>query len=304
MKRKLIVSNIVDKNIYHFFQAELCELWDIMEEIKKLKSPDTPVLVDVVLSHFLSEDTAHNWRRDFISGMGFNVLNESAAFDEEIYDEVISIPKLGWRFDPTSFSGISEDSSLKRMVATVKASMGLADEPPSYALLITRKKNRILKDLETGDFATNIFSEYCDGEKIPFKVASFENLSLKQQIKLISKARILFAVHGAECTNLIFMAQNALFVEINFRKHWYCDPVCEDHFSARLDYASKCVGVNNLTRPFHKADIFMLAQLFGHDHLEISFDRADRFLDRNPINVNEITIDFEEIKLLLDNVKW
>ncbi len=122
-----------------------------------------------------------------------------------------------------------------------------------YILLNQRNHdNRYLYDyytkLKLEDFLLN------QDIKIPIKVCNFENMTPEEQYDICSNCAIFISAHGAGCTNIIFTQKNTPLIEINLRKHWYCHPVCDNHFYNRISINAKCNGKLNYRSYFHKAD--------------------------------------------------
>ena len=105
----------------------------------------------------------------------------------------------------------------------------------------------------------------------------------------------MISCHGAANTNLIFLPDNGCLMEINFRKHWQCDPVCDDHYNSNISYDRKCNGKLTYRPYFHKGDYHNLAKFFDKKYVECEIENADIFLDRNPINLKNIYVDADKI---------
>jgi hypothetical protein len=144
--------------------------------------------------------------------------------------------------------------------------------------------------------------EYLLKFNFPFKFCNFENMTPEAQYEICSKALIFISVHGAGCTNLIFTPIECPLIEINFRKHWYCDPVCDDHLFKIVDINEKCNGQLTYSKEFHKADYHNLCYLIGKKYIEIeSIKYKDGFNDKNPINKTKIYIDGQNLLNLINN---
>jgi hypothetical protein len=102
--------------------------------------------------------------------------------------------------------------------------------------------------------------------KIPIKVCNFNNIEPEEQYQLCNNCTILISAHGAGCTNIIFTQKDTPLIEINFRKHWYCDTVCDDHFYNNISVNEKCNG-SLIYGNFHKADYHNLGYLLGKKYL-------------------------------------
>jgi hypothetical protein len=122
----------------------------------------------------------------------------------------------------------------------------------------------------------------------------------QEQYDICSGAALFISAHGAACTNMIFMPISTPIIEINFRKHWYCDPVCDNHFHNKISFDTNCDG--GLIHPhYHKADFHNLSHLLGKKYYEITPDKySGKFRDKNPISKENIHINGEYlIKLII-----
>jgi len=128
------------------------------------------------------------------------------------------------------------------------------------------------------------------------KVCNFEDMTPQEQAEACSKARVFISVHGAGTINLIFTPMSCPLLEVNFRKNWFCDPVCDAHYLSpdRLD--SKCSH-----SVFHKSDFHNLCGLLGKPYTEVEAEYyGDGFIDRNPINRRSVYVDGEKLVNLID----
>jgi hypothetical protein len=159
----------------------------------------------------------------------------------------------------------------------------------TYILLNQRRKNnRYVYDSLTGEPIHLILNK--NQFSIPFRYCCFDEMTPEEQYDACSNAAIFISMHGAACTNLIFTPISTPLIEINFRKDWYCDPVCDAHFNQKIPFESKCDG--SLIHPdYHKADFHNLCYLLGKKYYEITPEKyTGRFRDRNPISKENIHI--------------
>jgi hypothetical protein len=172
-----------------------------------------------------------------------------------------------------------------------------------YILLNVRSESRFLFDYQT-KMKLEVFLQ---SKKLPLnlKICDFSIIPVEEQYNLCSKAKIFISQHGAGCTNLIFTQKNCPLIEINFRKHWYCDPVCKSHMNNTISINDKCDGKLTYHNEFHKADYHNLCYLIDKPYFEIeAVEYGGRFLSVNPISKEKIYIDGSElIKLVNDILK-
>jgi hypothetical protein len=135
--------------------------------------------------------------------------------------------------------------------------------------------------------------------KVPLKICSFDTMTPEEQYEFCSKAIIFISAHGAGCTNCIFTPIDCPLIEINLRTHWYCDPVCDDHFYEKISINKKCE--TKLDKPFHKADYHNLCSLINKKYFEIEpLYYSGKFMSRNPISKEKIYIDGEKLLEIID----
>jgi len=138
--------------------------------------------------------------------------------------------------------------------------------------------------------------------KYPIKYCNFETISPEEQYNICSKAILFISVHGAGCTNCIFTPIECPLIEINFRNHWYCDPVCDDHFTGKININEKCSGTLNYHNIFHKADYHNLCYLIDKKYTEIEAVRyGGKFLSINPISKESIYIDGNNLVKIIED---
>ena len=160
-----------------------------------------------------------------------------------------------------------------------------------YILLVQRgENNRYLYD-----YSTKLkIEDYLKTKnlKIPIRVCNFENMTPQEQYDICSKCLFFIAAHGAGCTNIIFTPKMTPLIEINFRKHWYCDPVCDKHIKGEISINSKCNGRLKFKPQFHKADYHNLCHLINKKYIEMeAIEYSEGFLSKNPICKQKIYID-------------
>ena len=114
----------------------------------------------------------------------------------------------------------------------------------------------------------------------------------------------MISAHGAGCTNLIFTPPDTPLLEISFRKHWYCDPVCDDHFYGRKSINEKCNGTLNHGPHYHKADFHNLCRLIKKPFFEIEAEEyGEGFTARNPIGRKKIYIDGKRVVACINDLE-
>lgn len=175
-----------------------------------------------------------------------------------------------------------------------------------YILLNIRDNVRILYD-NNSEFKLESFLKLNNHRfNVPFIHCDFSKMKPEEQFDICNNAKIFISAHGAGCTNLIFTPIKTPLIEINFRKHWYCDNVCDKHFNNEISMNENCNGKLSFRSYFHKADYHNLCYLLNKKYLEIEAVKYDGgFANRNPISKKNIYIDGENLikhinKLLIE----
>ena len=264
-----LISTIPDNNIFHIFA------FDIIKYYSPLYTS-----VSIVDNNIDKENKCQQWRK-FVMEKIYNV-------PVSYTDKRISNRMTYSGYDCFNFIQYPPNGHIRRIVDKLCKPTG------SYILLNLRKQNRVLYDFHT----KQPLEEYINTKTfpIPFKWCNFDNMSVEEQYTICSDAALFISAHGAGCTNLIFTPSTCPLIEINFRKHWYCDPVCNDHFNGTISINAKCNGKLTYRNYFHKADYHNLCHLIGKKYHEIeAIEYAGRFLDRNPINKENVYIDADAL---------
>ena len=138
---------------------------------------------------------------------------------------------------------------------------------------------------------------------IPFRYCSFDKMSVNEQYEICGGAVIFIGVHGAGNTNIIFTPSGTPLIEINLRRHWYCDPVCSDHLTNKISINSKCNGGLHYRGEYHKADYHNLCKLLDRGYMEITPLRySGGFINNNPISRQRIYIDGSGLVDILNQI--
>ena len=163
-------------------------------------------------------------------------------------------------------------------------------------------------------FVHDILAKELKKLNIPFKSTSFDNTSFEEQAEFLKDVKILIACHGTAFTNLFLLPKNSTIMEVSFRRYWFCDPVCENHYTGEWAYKSDCHNRNKVINKYsfdekkrkliyHKAEYYNLSQLFGIGYKEILIEDANGYFNdntntndiNNPINLTNIYIDTNDV---------
>jgi len=269
------ISNISDNNIFHIFY-----------HIIKYYSEDY-INVFILSSNIDIENKCQQWRLFVMKKIYGNVQYIST---NNINNKMINIP-----YDHINFIKYQKSDLLIKIIENL-----IPSNSGKYILINQRKlNNRYLYDYETKQGLDKILKE--NEFKIPVKTCCFDEMSIEEQYNICSGAKIFISMHGAACTNLIFTPLDVVFIEINFRTSWYCDPVCDDHFNCKIGINDNCNG--KLLHPnYHKADYHNLAYLLERKYFEINpISYGGKFIDRNPISKENIYVNSKEIIDIINN---
>ena len=88
---------------------------------------------------------------------------------------------------------------------------------------IFRKKSRSILDYLTKEPIENILVRY------GIECASFDDMSIEDQIDFAKDAKVLIIGHGAACTNMIFTDDKCTIVELTLDKVWYAEYWLHDY---------------------------------------------------------------------------
>jgi hypothetical protein len=286
----MLRSNMNDKNIFHFL---VFEIHAVIEFVAKNDRVDYVI----ILNHYDPSQSAHRWRKQVLEGLGIAVYAANDPVPLTVIDRIImDIPLRiqGTMIKSFEYVDYAPNSAIRAAAEKIKKFYGVpCDVEPEGVLLIQRKKTRALVDISGGCPLEGDARARC---------VYFEDMTFREQIEAISSAKWIIAAHGAAETNIMFAHPSATLIEVNMRPHWYCDPVCNEHYSGKLRIDQKCKGKLNTWPTYHKADYHNLAKYCGINYKEVSPVGYDgRFVDRNPISKERIIVDARELEALINS---
>ena len=281
MATNSFVSRIPDNNIFHI-------LYDLYMYYDASYS-NIYIYYDEEHNHIINHP-CQKWRKFLLEGVfqtKVNYTNQLFVYNSPLRNPFVHNRYIKYEKDPV-FAQM-----LKHITPTTT-------EYGKYIVLNQRKENnRYLYDTKTGIPIHMLLEQNHDQFSIPFKFCCFDDMTPEEQYTICSEAAIFISAHGAACTNMIFTPSSTPLIEINFRKYWYCDPVCDEHFHNHISFDTKCNGP--LLHPeYHKADFHNLSHLLGKKYYEITPDSySGKFRDRNPISKENIYINGQYLVKLL-----
>lgn len=277
---KFVFSNFSDNNIFHIFAFDIIKYYNNNSEKAYIWSKNI--------------DKNHNtqkWRY-FVMNKLYQCEYIHIEIPNIVTERLKTIKPLHNGYNCWQFIKYNEDPHIKNIYRKIISNISEGQ----YILLNIRDDQRILYDYNSGLKLESFLTKNQNRLNAPFIFCNFSKIPPEEQYKICNNAKILIAAHGAGCTNLIFTPQNTPLIEINLRKDWYCDPVCNLHIEGKICMNTKCHGKLTYRPYFHKADYHNLCYLLEKKYLEIEAIKYDGgFLNKNPISKKNIYIDGEKL---------
>tara|TARA_B100000941_G_scaffold290613_1_gene273827 strand:+ start:730 stop:1617 length:888 start_codon:yes stop_codon:yes gene_type:complete len=274
-----VVSTISDNNIFHIFAFDIIKYYNN-------KSSNAYILA----TNIDKNSNVQKWR--------YFVMNK--LYDCKYIDEVKQLdllPRFKCQqfhsgYDCWKFIKYKQDLHISKIYKKI-----ISDKKEGkYILLNVRDDVRILYDNDSGLELEVFLQQNTKRLNAPFRYCNFSKMKPEEQFEVCHNACVFISAHGAGCTNLIFTPQKTPLIEVNFRKHWYCDNVCDKHRNGEISMNEKCDGKLTYRPYFHKADYHNLCYLLGKQYLEIEATKYDGgFLSKNPISKKQIYINGDKL---------
>lgn len=276
-----LISKIKDDNIFHIFAFDIIIYYN-----PKYKT------VYINLNGININSSYQKWRLFVMKKLYNNVEYLTEASSTKYINEN-TLTRIYDGYDYCKFIKYKPHPHLCKIYHKIISNKTLPQE--KYILL----NQRYIDDRYLYDYNTKLKLEdflFSQKLKYPLKVCNFSNMTPEEQYEICNNCVVFISAHGAGCTNLIFTPKTTPFIEINFRKHWYCDMVCDDHFNGKISINKKCNGTLNYKPYFHKADYHNLCYLIDKKYLEIeAIEYGKGFNNRNPISKKKIYIDGHDL---------
>jgi capsular polysaccharide biosynthesis protein len=189
--RCLVIHNVFYDNYYHWTIECLPRLFCVREEAKSLKL--------VIPERLLP------FHRFYL---------ELFAFQDIIYvkeDELI-------RADSVSFPShitpepVPHERIITELAAYILTRLSILKDQPTKSVFISREMARYRHAVNESEVWT-LFKNY------GFEKACMEELSVRDQIMLLTRTKKLSGIHGAGFSNLMYMTQGELFMDIMHREY-------------------------------------------------------------------------------------
>jgi hypothetical protein len=180
------------------------------------------------------------------------------------------------------------------MVQRIQRHHGVFASAPEECVLIQRRGSRVLTAAETGERLQEWLGPRLAAASIPWRCVVLEELAPLDQWRAMAAARLLIGVHGSGLTNLVFTPEGCDVLEIDFRHHWTCDPLCDAHLRGQLAPGERC----SATAPvYRKADYHNLSGLFGRVYQAMPALNLSGYRSANPIDVDSVAVSGEMLLL-------
>ena len=293
-----IISNYVTfhsfDNIFHVLNEDIFN----MKNIKNISSSTLYIINDNIDIN----STIQKWRKIILNSLFRKIiyLSKNELDNLNIKHIVISGEH---NFKWHEFIVFDQDLLYIDMINKIKENQNIQSNKGIYILLNQRNiDNRYLYESNTKITLENYLIKNLEFNKLPIVICNFNKLSPVDQIKMCSMAKIFISVHGADLTNLIYTPADCHIIEISFRKYWYCDNLCDDHFTGKIKFSEKCNGKLNFLPYYHQACYHNLSYLTNHKYTELSADDYEGAYSKNPICKKKIYVDGNELINIINNI--
>ena len=303
----IIVSHFDDTNINHFMTLEIHAIFRVISKLKRQGVRD----IRVCLTRTSRDPSAQRWREGFVRALLASPDLLANAVDADSSDSTLVIDRLTWfpRSEDDNgpivppfhfeYSPKFETVDMMRSMseAVVAASLSTSQNPPRITskkvLVVVRSTSRIAFDLLTRTRLEDYVKSNAPNDVRVETISDSNNPTFEDQVRAFSSADCIVGVHGAALTNVVFARPGATLIEVSFRKHWHCDPVCPAHRSGALAFVEPCG--TNVARPYHKADYRNLAIAKGLVYVEVDALDAGSYASDNPISLDSVYVDGDRV---------
>ena len=318
----VIVSDLDDTNINHFFQLEVHAVW---RTINSFPIDDRNKMAVFLVRHD-SSIVDSMWRVGVLSSIVprgvFFSLDDVKNAGEDV-EAIVKLAPWTWlmegenpcvdsvgpwsrpmvsafhfsRMAPPLDSLFLFNALAETVIDKVVGHVNNSREEWTI-LIVTRDNSRVMIDSDTLERVEFVLPKLLpESLRKRVQVTSFKGLEFAEQVKIVSRARIMIGVHGAALTNLAWMRPGGRVYEISLRKHWYCslDKAC-GHLAGTVAYEFDCgAGLSPPFTWYHKADYHNLAIAFGKTYIEVQNCGGGPHMNDNPINVETVKVDCKDL---------
>ncbi len=283
------VTSSSESNIFHV----------LLKEVLPLRKLDAASRLEGKL--FIVEDKikrrslCQRWRKAVLSSL-FSKVKYIKEERTGKLDDPVFLGKGAVAYDPHVYVDLKPNGQFLELVNSIRDHVKLRRPPTYYVLLCQREpNNRYLLESATNLPLQEYLTEALKKRQIPFRYCDFARMTPREQIDICRGAKVFVSAHGAGNTNLAFTPDGSHILEYNFRRHWYCDPMCDRHYSGQLPFDEDCGGGLTFRPHFHKADYRNLSLLLDRPYLELEADHIEGIRGRNPILRERLFVDGKKL---------
>ena len=236
------------------------------------------------------QSNCKKWRK-YVHSLIFSEVDYIAAGNVGEIENPVKLNNKEAAYDCWAFVDYKPRAEFVQLSRLIKDNVSVTRPEQCYVLLNQREVgDRYLIDSDTNLPLEVFLSDALSASDIPFKSCDFSMLTPRQQAEICGGAKIFVSAHGAGNTNMIFTPDHCHIMEFNFRKHWHCDPICDQHFSGELAFHERCDGKLTYRPYFHKADYHNLARLLNKPYMELEIEHCEGINSRNPISRKQLYV--------------
>ena len=274
-EKQIIISEFIpNENYLDIFIKEVFNIWLYTESYfpGQHKLTDKNDII-IILKHFINND-ANRLRLDMLRILYKNVYINSFNTNNPEYRKysykIITLENNSriFKYDNLMKKNIwisnipSQNPYLKSLINIAKKSLQLSSVTSSTKKIgyIYRSNSKFVYDIKDKDKSKNdpekkMVHEYIREKLVSqniisqdsginnnneFEAYDINNKSIKDIANFLKDKHILIAPYWQDLTHLFLLPNNATIIELTYSKHWYCDPVCEDHLSGKNAYDEDC----------------------------------------------------------------
>ena len=367
-EKQIIISEFIpNENYLDIFIKEVFNIWLYTESYfpGQHKLTDKNDII-IILKHFINNDV-NRLRLDMLRILYKNVYINSFNTNNPEYRKysykIITLENNSriFKYDNLMKKNIwisnipSQNPYLKSLINIAKKSLQLSSVTSSTKKIgyIYRSNSKFVYDIKDKDKSKNdpekkMVHEYIREKLVSqniisqdsvinnnneFEAYDINNKSIKDIANFLKDKHILIAPYWQDLTHLFLLPNNATIIELTYSKHWYCDPVCEDHLSGKNAYDEDCnnrysthgdrystkgnasdnelnqyYNIENSELYYYKAEYHNLAVLFCKNWIEMPIDYGKEYRQYkgkyNNAYINELYINTNKlVEIIKENYK-
>lgn len=121
--------------------------------------------------------------------------------------DIASVPQLVMP-DYVAEPGSQDAALIKEVRETILGALNLLSSPPGSRRIFVSRNQQPIRRLLNSEAIEPILHQY------GFETVSFEGMPFADQVRTMREAAVLVGVHGANLTNMLFMAPQAIVIEL------------------------------------------------------------------------------------------